>query len=164
MAKCGEAMLHGSDRISRTFDDDLDLRMLDQRFPVVGKMRRPLCQRRIERGRAVLLGFPADALEIGLGSGRREIRDADEMHTRRLRHLREIHGAELAGADQADAKRFALCRALGELRVQVHSRPALMIGSTMRGCRASLANGRLYRCAAKLVRTASLSFACFPGG
>src|SRR6266536_2714333 len=58
---------------------------------------------------------------------RGEIRDADEMHTRRLRHLREIHGAELAGADQADAKRFALCRALGEFRVQVHFRPALML-------------------------------------
>ena len=71
VAKCGEAMLNGSDRIASALNDDLDLRMAYQRFPVVGKVRRSLRQRRIQRSRAVSLGFPAGALEIGPGTGRR---------------------------------------------------------------------------------------------
>ena len=100
-----------------------------QRFPVVGQMRRPLRQRCIERSRAVSLGFPAGALEIGPGARRGEIRDADEMHTRRLRHLREIHRGELADADQSDAQRLALRRSLLQFRVQAHAAIVLSAAS-----------------------------------
>jgi len=36
----------------------------------------------------------------------------NQMHTRRLRHLRDVHGAEFARADHADPRRLALRFAL----------------------------------------------------
>src|ERR1700682_3017965 len=43
------------------------------------------------------------------------------MNAGRLRHLREVHGAELAGADQSDAKRSAFGGALLQSGGEAHA-------------------------------------------
>ena len=45
--------------------------------------------------------------------------DRDQADARRARHLRQVHGGELARPDQADAKRVVF--SLEELGVQVHA-------------------------------------------
>src|SRR5690606_19333890 len=69
---------------------------------------------RAERGRG-----PAHALERSLGARRREVGHADQMHAGRAPDLRQVHRAELAGADQADANRGAFSGAFLEHAVQV---------------------------------------------
>ena len=120
VVKRGEAMLHGGERVSCTFDDDIDPRMRDERFPVVGDVRGSMRQCRIERCSAVALGDPPDAREVGPGIRRREVRDSDDVHAWRLRHLREIHRPELARPDHADDERPALSGAFTKLRIQTH--------------------------------------------
>jgi hypothetical protein len=44
----------------------------------------------------------------------REVGDRRQVHAGRARNLRQVHGAELAGADQADADRLAFGGALLE--------------------------------------------------
>ena len=59
------------------------------------------------------------------------------MHAGDLRDLGQVHRAELAGADQAHAKRIALRRALRKLGVQVHAaKPfAVMPSATLKSLR-----------------------------
>jgi hypothetical protein len=59
---------------------------------------------------------PADAREVAARAVGREVGDADEVHARRARDLRQVHRAELAGADQADADRLAVGLAPQQLR------------------------------------------------
>ena len=107
--------------IAGRLDDDLDAGKRDQRLGIGGDVRAPLLQRVAERGRG-------DMLRAGQPRGRQlaarapdvEVGDADHMQAPRAPRLREEHGAELAGADQADRHRPAGRRALEQLRVQVH--------------------------------------------
>ena len=113
-----KAMVDGSDRMSRAFDDDVDRGMAHQGLPVVADMRAAIGQRSIEARCLHALGRPADAREVaarGLGV---EVGDAGQVHPGRARHLREVHAAEFAGADQADAHRPCLSGALLELGEQ----------------------------------------------
>ena len=50
----------------------------------------------------------------------REVGDADDVNAGRVLRLREIHRAELAGADEADAQGVAVGRAALEHLVEVH--------------------------------------------
>jgi 2-hydroxychromene-2-carboxylate isomerase len=52
---------------------------------------------------------------------RRQVGDAQQVDARRGRDLAEIHGAELAGADQADAQRIVVGRALEQHAMKIHS-------------------------------------------
>ena len=116
-----ETMLDRRDRVACAFDDDVDLRMPYQRLPIVADVRRSLRDGGIDRRRGAALGKPADAREIRQRGRRIEIGDGDDVHARRLRHLRQVHRAELAGADHADAQRPALRSALGQLGVKAQA-------------------------------------------
>jgi len=121
VAERGERVLDRRERVARRFDDDVDRGMRHQRLPVVRDVRARFLDRSIQRRSAVALGVPAHALQIPPGVLRREIGDAGEVHAGRVRHLRDVHGAELARADDADAQRLALRRALTKLRVEIHA-------------------------------------------
>ena len=75
--------------------------MRDQGLPVVTDVGRARRERCLERRSRRALGQPTDALQVGTRIGGREVGDANEMDARGLWHLRKIHRAELAGADQA---------------------------------------------------------------
>src|SRR6266446_1960628 len=81
-------------------------------------MRLAALQCLVQAGGGIGLRVPADALQILPRVIRRQIGDADEMHSGRSRHLRDVHGAELSGADDADAKRVLL--SLLQFRVEIH--------------------------------------------
>ena len=70
----------------------------------------------------VALGFQPTRARLAARRVGRQVGDADQVHARRARDLRQVHGAELAGADQADADRLAFGGALLELGVEVHVR------------------------------------------
>ncbi len=55
------------------------------------------------------------ACEVGARRVGRKVGNRHQVHARRAGDLREVHRAELAGADQADAHRVAFGRALLEL-------------------------------------------------
>ena len=121
VSKGGERMLDRRDRIAGGFDDDLHRRMRDERTPILRDVRPPLLQRHFQGRSGVVFLPPAHALQAGPCIRGRKVRDTDQMHTRRLRHLRDVHGAEFARADHADPQRLALRFALLELCVQIHA-------------------------------------------
>ena len=75
----------------------------------------------VERLRGEALRGPADALKIDRCVCRRQVGDRRQMNAGRLRYLREVHGAELAGADKSDAKRPAFGRAFLQSDVEAHA-------------------------------------------
>ena len=93
--------------------------MSDQGFPIVRKVRPPLLESSVERCGAVGVHRPPCTTQVLLRIGRRHIRDADEMHARCPQHLRDVHGAELASADQADTQWVVL--PLQEFGVEAHA-------------------------------------------
>ena len=112
VAQRGQDVLDRGDRIARRLDDDVDIRIGDQLFPVFrnGELR----------------GIEADALQVGAGIVRGEVRDANQPHPGGLRQLREIHGRELARPDEADADRvvFSLKKLCVQVQRTVPSREA----------------------------------------
>ena len=64
--------------------------------------------------------IPADGLAGVLRALRIEIDDDGHFEPRHMRHLRQEHRAEFAGADQRDADGFAGGMAGGEEAVEVH--------------------------------------------
>jgi len=120
MLERGERVLDRRHRIAGRLDDDVDIRMRDERAPVVAEVRAVVLQRRVDRRRREHRGLPAHALEVRSGIRRRKIGNANQMDARCPRHLGEIHRGELAGANQAEAQRVLF--ALFELRVQVHGK------------------------------------------
>ncbi len=117
-----QAVVDRGDRVAGAFDDDVDRRMAHQRLPVLADVGGAVLQRCVEAGRARLRVVPADAREVAARAVGRQVGDADQVHARRARNLRQVHRAELAGADQADADRLAFGCALLELGVQAHLR------------------------------------------
>ena len=130
VSKGGEGMFDRRDRIPGGFDDDLHGRVRDERAPVLRDVRPPLLKRRIERCGSVLFRLPPYALETGTRIHRRKVGNANQMHSRRLRHLRNVHGAEFACAYHADAERLALSLALQELCVEIHAALSLPCSSS----------------------------------
>ena len=120
VAEGSQAMLDRGQRMTGAFDHDIDLRMADERFPVVGHVRGFRLQRCIDGRGAEALAGPADAGEVRAGIRRRDVGDGRDVHTWRLWNLREVHRAELARADQADDERLAVGGPLAKLRVQAH--------------------------------------------
>ena len=86
--------------------------MGNQRAPILADVRCPVAQGVVERARSEAFPRPADALEVDNRACRGQVGDRCQMNTGRLWHLREIHRAELARADQSDAERPALGSAL----------------------------------------------------
>jgi hypothetical protein len=103
VAKRRKRMLDRRGRIARRLDDDVDRRVRHQRLPVLREVSSLLLQSGIERRGGVHLAGPADALQVLARVVRRKVRDAHQMHPWRARHLGDVHRAELAGADHADA-------------------------------------------------------------
>jgi hypothetical protein len=94
--------------------------MPHQRLPVLADVGGAGFERFVERGGLRALCLPAHAREVGPRRGRREVGDARQMHAGRARDLRQVHGAELARADQADADGTVFIGALLELGVEAH--------------------------------------------
>ena len=72
-----------------------------------------------------------------------KVRDADEMHAARAPHLREKHGAELAGADQADGHGPAGGLPFEQQGMKVHGIVSVVIARA--GGRAVVANSSIDR-------------------
>ena len=102
-------------------DDHLDAGMRDQRLRVGGDMGAALLQRVAERGRGILLGRPAGGGELAPRALDIEIGDADHVQALGQPRLRQEHGAELAGADQADGDGPAGGFAFEQEGVEVHA-------------------------------------------
>ena len=96
-------------------------RMCDQRLRVGGDMRGAVLQRVVERRGSVLLDRPAGGRELASGALDVEVGERHEMQAARQPHLREEHGAELAGADQADGDGLAFRFAFKEEGMKVHA-------------------------------------------
>ena len=140
----GENVLDRRRRIAGALDHDFDVRMRHQSFPVVGDKRVAVTQRVVERGRRRPHVLPAHSLEVGARVRGVEIGDRRQMHTRGVRHLGQVHRAELARADEADAHRLAGSGPLLQFRVEVHvKRPLSKDRSIPRpACRFSTASRR----------------------
>src|SRR5690606_20674965 len=67
-----------------------------------------------------LARLPAHAIKIGARLVGREIRNPHQVDARHAGNLREVHGSELAGTDEADANRVVGGGALEELSMEVH--------------------------------------------
>ena len=102
-------------------DDHFDLRTRDQRIGIVGDARRAALERVIERCRRILRERPSGGLELIPRARNVEVGDADDMHALRQPRLREKHGAELAGTDQADGHRPARGLPFEQQGMQVHA-------------------------------------------
>ena len=89
---------------------------------VVGDERRAGSCRLRERARAESLARPARARERRLRSIGREVGDRDDVNAGRVLRLREVHRAELAGADQPDAKGTAFGGARQQHSMEIHRR------------------------------------------
>src|SRR5262249_62359005 len=96
-----------------------DRRMCNQALPVVTDMRALLPKRGIERRCAVRGGIPSHALEIGAHVAWGEVGDTHELDAGCMRHLREVHAAELSRADQSDTERPVLRLPLLEETVEI---------------------------------------------
>ena len=66
---------------------------------------------------------PAGGAELFLRARDVEVGDADQVHPVRQPRLRQEHGAELAGADQADCHRPASGLPFEQQGVEVHRKP-----------------------------------------
>jgi hypothetical protein len=67
------------------------------------------------------LSFPAHAGQVGAGVVWRQVGNAHQVHAGGARNLRQVHGAEFARADQANADGAVFCSTLQEFGVQVHA-------------------------------------------
>jgi hypothetical protein len=103
--------VHGRFRRGRAggFDDDFDIGICDHGHGVVGDAG----------GGDAVLG-PTDRPAGGARSVGGEVGDGRDFEARGCGHLRQEHGAELAGADQSDPDRPAGSEALLQQGVEVH--------------------------------------------
>jgi hypothetical protein len=113
-------MIHRHDRIAGAFDDNLDRRVIHQRFPIVAEVRIAFRQRVVKRSRRCSLGFPAHPIEVRARIRGREIGNSDQVYAGRVGNLRKKHRTEFARPDESDGERFALRLALQEFGVEVH--------------------------------------------
>jgi hypothetical protein len=120
MLERGETVLNRRNRVARAFDDEIDGRVAHDRKPVVRHEGRSVRERCGQGRRGGSLGAPSDAHEIRPRARGRKIGDGHDAHAGGAGDLREVHRAELAGADQADAYRPTVGFALPELCMQVH--------------------------------------------
>jgi hypothetical protein len=109
-------------RMTGRIDRDVERRMRDQRLRVVAHPGRAAFRRVARRPRRHLLRRPSDARQGIARPGGIEVGDTDDVQAARAARLRQEHGAELAGADQSDAQRFACGVALQQQPVQIHRR------------------------------------------
>ena len=79
------------------------------------------------------LSIPADRAARLAGAVTVEIDDDGHLEAWRVRHLRQEHRTEFAGADQCDANRFAGCRTRPEEVMEVHGACPLQFACPGRG-------------------------------
>jgi hypothetical protein len=115
-----QRVLDGGDRIAGRLDHDVDLGMAHQGAPIVGQMRVALPTRLGERDGRRHVGLPAQPRQVFPRARRRKIGDAQEVDAGRRRDLREVHRAELAGADQANAQRPGFSGAREKHAMETH--------------------------------------------
>ena len=100
--------------------DHFDARIGDQSLGAVGDHGRACLVRIVERFGGVSAIRPPGGLELAAGPRHVEIGDARDMHAARQPRLRQEHGAEFSGPDQADGDRPAGRLALDQLGMKVH--------------------------------------------
>ena len=132
-----QAMVDGGHRVAGAFDDHVDRRMAHQRLPIVADERGAALARVVQRFGRRALRRPADTLEVGPRRSGRQIGNADQMHARRARNLRQVHRAELAGADETDANRLAIGLALLKFAVQTHCSGSALLNTGLADCSAA---------------------------
>ena len=101
-------------------DDHLDAGMGDHRRGVGGDVGAAKLHGVAQRRCRKLLGRPAGGGELASGALDVEIGDRDDVQAARQPRLRQEHGAELAGADQADGHGAARGLAFEQESMQVH--------------------------------------------
>ena len=110
-----QVVLHGGNQVARALHHDVDRRMAHQGTPVFTNVCGTCAHGIVQRGGAGPFERPADSRQIAARGIRREVGDADQMHTGRARDLSQIHRAELAGANQGHAHRPFVRSALLQL-------------------------------------------------
>ena len=101
-------------------DHDIDLGCGNHCRRVVGQACAAISCCRSKAACGQCLCGPAGVQQGRFGPRGRQVGDGHQMHTRRAAHLRQIHGPEFSGADQADTQGFALGSTLLQQTMQVH--------------------------------------------
>jgi hypothetical protein len=107
-------MANASDWVTRRLDNALDLLAVGERARIAKHARFPGPDRVAQARGAITLTGPADAGERGARLADIEISDADHVKSRNSLGLRQNHGAEFPGPDQADPNRLPASRPLLE--------------------------------------------------
>ena len=115
-----QAVLHRGDRVAGAFHHHVNGWVLHQGQPVIADVGAAVFQRVVQRRGLGALRVPAHARQVGAGVFGRQVGNAYQVHARCARHLGQVHGAELAGADQGHAHGLVVGGALFQLGMQVH--------------------------------------------
>ena len=108
MADRRQRVADAGGRMAGAFDDHLDAGVGDQRCRIFGQERAAAGQRGIEAGRAILRRWPADPRQPVPRPRQGEVGDARHLQPGHALGAGEEHGAEFAGANQADGDGAAL--------------------------------------------------------
>ncbi len=115
-----ERVADAGGRATGGVDDDVHERARDHRVGILGHEGRAAARGRLQRARGEPGVVPADPAQRFARPVRRQVGHRDEVDAGRARRLRQVHRAELAGADQADPDRPALVGAPPQLREEGH--------------------------------------------
>jgi hypothetical protein len=116
-----QAMMDTGARHAGRLHDHLDAWIGNKRGGAVGDECAALLMRIVERLGGILAFRPAGGLELAARAAHVEVGDAGDMHAMRQPRLRQEHGAELAGTDDADGDRPPGGRAFKKLGIKVHA-------------------------------------------
>jgi hypothetical protein len=97
-----------------------DRRTGDQRVGIIGEVSCARPDGIVERRRRKGVLAPLGGAQLRAGAREVEIGKRDKMHAARAAKLRQEHGAELAGTDQADCHRAAFGLPLQQHGRQIH--------------------------------------------
>ena len=131
-----QTMVHCCNGVAGAFNDDINGRVRYQCAPVLTDVGATRLHGGVQRPGLHALGFPADAAEVGTRAIGQQVGNADQMNAGRARNLRQVHGAEFAGANQSDAYRTALGLALLKFGKQTHAAAFCSSKGTVEVCSA----------------------------
>ncbi len=116
-----EAMGDAGVRIARGVDHDLHRRMRDERRDVVAEERGRAAGGRVQARGGELRLRPPGQRAGGARPRDVEVGDPDDVHPCGQARLRQVHGAEFSGADQAYSDRAPLLLPARQHAIEIHA-------------------------------------------
>ncbi|MCY1236780.1 hypothetical protein D9M72_494520 [compost metagenome] len=111
-------MLHSDDGVARRFDNDVDI-YIKELVRVGHDGRGAVPEGGSDVRRDLVLG-PTHKLECPFGALDVDVGDSDDMDSRDVVCLSQVHGAVAAGSDESDSDRTAILLAVAKKLVEVH--------------------------------------------